>query len=210
MFESVVSVADPANPDGEIILNSRDTTERHDLEAALRHQASHDPLTGLANRAVLTEALERALARATRGGSRVGLLFLDFDEFKEVNDALGHSAGDTVLIELAARIRRAVRADGVVARFGGDEFAVLIEDLEGLEQAEIVAARIHAALSRPIDVDGEIRIIAASIGIALSSDATRNARELMAAADRTMYEAKAAGGNRHLVFDAGSRGHSAA
>ncbi|MCI0344270.1 MAG: GGDEF domain-containing protein, partial [Chloroflexi bacterium] len=209
-FESVVSVADPENPDAEIILNSRDTTERLDLEAALRHQASHDPLTGLANRAVLTEALERALARATRAGSQVGLLFLDFDAFKEVNDALGHSAGDTVLVELASRIRRAVRADGVVARFGGDEFAVLIEDLDGVEQAELVAARIHAALARPIEVDGEIRIVEASIGIALSSEATRDARELMAAADRTMYDAKAAGGNRHLVFDAGSVGHSVA
>ena len=209
-FESVVSVADPAVADGEIILNSRDTTERQDLEAALRHQASHDPLTGLANRAVLTEALERALARAARGGRRVGLLFLDFDDFKEVNDALGHAAGDSVLVELAARVRRAVRADGVVARFGGDEFAVLVEDLDGPEQAEIVAARILATLSRPIDVDGEIRIVAASVGIALSSDETRDARELMAAADRTMYEAKAAGGNRHLVFDPGAVGHSAA
>ena len=203
-FESVVSVVNPNDPRSEVILNSRDVTERHDLEAALRHQATHDPLTGLANRHVLTEALERALVRASRGGSHVGLLFVDFDDFKEVNDALGHAAGDAVLIELAGRIRRAIRADGVVARFGGDEFAVLIEDLDGLEQAELVASRIHAALARPIDVDDEVRIIAASIGVVVSSGGEQSARDLMAAADRMMYQAKAAGGNQHLIFDARS------
>ena len=209
-FESVVSVFDPNDPASEIVLNSRDVTERHDLEAALRHQASHDPLTGLANRHVITEALERALARATRSGSHVGLLFLDFDDFKDINDALGHAAGDAVLIELAGRIKRVIRADGVVARFGGDEFAVLVEDIDGLEQAELVAARIQAALSRPVDVEGEIRIIAASVGIVVSSGGVQSAGDLMAAADRMMYQAKAAGGNRHLVFDARSAGHSAA
>jgi diguanylate cyclase (GGDEF)-like protein/PAS domain S-box-containing protein len=209
-FESVVSVVEPEHAGSEIILNSRDITERHDLESALRHKASHDSLTGLSNRPVLTEALERALARASRRGSHVGLLFLDFDDFKEINDALGHAAGDAVLIELAGRIRRVIRADGVVARFGGDEFAVLIEDLEGLEAAELVAARIHGALSRPIEVDGELRIIAASIGIVVSSGGAQSARDLMATADRMMYKAKAAGGNRHLIFDARNVGHSAA
>jgi len=209
-FESVVSAVDPNYERSAIVLNSRDVTDRRELEEALRQRASHDGLTGLANRAVLMDALERALARAGRTGKRIGLLFIDLDDFKVVNDSFGHAAGDAALVELAARVRRVVRADAVVARFGGDEFAVLLEDLDGPEQAVAVAKRIHDAVRRPLIVSGTERRIVASTGIALSSDELRGAGDLIAAADRAMYLAKSAGGAQHVMATPGVAGDSAA
>jgi diguanylate cyclase (GGDEF)-like protein/PAS domain S-box-containing protein len=200
-FESRVSAADPEDPASPIILNSRDVTERRQLEDTLRHQAGHDPLTGLVNRAVLFETLERALARAARLGTSVGLLFIDLDSFKSINDSAGHVAGDTALIELASRLRRSVRADAVVARLGGDEFAVLLEDLNGPDGALGVARRVHQSIERPLTIAGTDYRLAASTGIALSSEALATPVDLMAAADRAMYAAKRGGGARHQLFD---------
>lgn len=200
-FESTVSTVDPDDPTSGIILNSRDVTDRRALEESLRHQAGHDPLTGLPNRAVLLESVERALARARRARSRIALLFIDLDSFKEVNDAFGHVAGDEALVEVAMRIRRAVRADAMVARLGGDEFAVVLEDLEDDTQALGVAERLLGAILRPLVVGDTERRLGASTGIALSSERLDDGAALLAAADHAMYEAKRAGGSRHAVFE---------
>jgi diguanylate cyclase (GGDEF)-like protein/PAS domain S-box-containing protein len=201
IFESTASAADPDDPASPIILNSRDVTERRKLEETLRHQAGHDPLTGLVNRAGLIEGLERALARAQRLGTSVGLLFIDLDSFKTINDTVGHIAGDGALVELAARIRGSVRADAVAARLGGDEFAIILEDLAGAQQATVVAGRVLAAIGRPLLVEGNTRRVAASIGIALSSEVLATAGDLLAGADWAMYAAKRGGGARHVVFE---------
>jgi diguanylate cyclase (GGDEF)-like protein/PAS domain S-box-containing protein len=200
-FESRVSAADPEDPASPIILNSRDVTERRRLEESLRHQAGHDPLTGLVNRAGLFETLERALARAARLGTTVGLLFVDLDSFKAINDSAGHVAGDGALTELASRVRGSVRTDAVVARLGGDEFAVVLEDLDGPDGALRVARRVHEAIERPLAIAGTEHRIAASTGIALSSADLVTSLDLMAAADRAMYAAKRGGGARHQLFD---------
>jgi diguanylate cyclase (GGDEF)-like protein len=145
--------------------------------------------------------MKRALHRAGRNANRVALLFIDLDAFKDVNDSAGHLAGDQALVELGTRIRRVVRADAVVARIGGDEFALLLEDLDDAGQATAVADRLLAAIDRPLVIAGVERRIGASIGIALSSDDLAEAPDLLAAADRAMYEAKRAGGGRHAVFE---------
>ena len=198
-FESTLSTVDRDDPTSAIILNSRDVTDRRALEDSLRHQAGHDPLTGLSNRAVLHEALERSLARASRSQTRLGLLFLDLDAFKTINDSAGHVTGDAVLVEVGARIRRSVRADAVIARLGGDEFAVLLEDLSDEAQAFGVAQRLQEAIERPIFVDDVERRIGVSTGIAFSSVELDDAAALIAAADQAMYEAKRAGGGRLIT-----------
>ena len=201
VFESTASPADPDDPASPIILNSRDVTDRRRLEESLRHQAGHDGLTGLANRSALLEAMNRALSRAARNGTAVGLLFMDLDAFKNINDTAGHLAGDGALAEIASRVRRAVRADAVVARLGGDEFAILLEDLTGPESAIGVAERVHEAVERPLRIGGESHHVTASTGIAISADGFGTADDLLAAADRAMYAAKRAGGTRHVLFE---------
>ena len=201
VFESIASPADPDDPASSIILNSRDVTERHRLEESLRHQAGHDSLTGLANRNALLEAMDRALARAARHGTSVGLLFIDLDAFKDINDSAGHLAGDGALAEIAARVRLAVRTEEVVARLGGDEFAILLEDLAGPDAAIGVAERVHQAIERPLRIGETSYTVAASTGIALRTDDIETADDLLAAADRAMYAAKRAGGGRHVLFD---------
>ncbi len=209
-FESTISVVDPADPTSGIILNSRDVTDRRALEESLRHQAGHDPLTGLVNRAVLLESLDRALARAARSRSLLALLFIDLDLFKAVNDTSGHIAGDQVLVEAAARIRRVSRSDAVIARLGGDEFAVLLEDLDDAEQAYGVAERIRRAIEQPVHLGGFEHRIGASTGIAFSSSVLDDPAELLEAADKAMYEAKRAGGGRHVLFTDRVHGPTAA
>jgi diguanylate cyclase (GGDEF)-like protein/PAS domain S-box-containing protein len=201
VFESIASPADPDDPASPIVLNSRDVTDRHRLEESLRHQARHDGLTGLANRSALLEAMDRAMARGARNGTAVGLLFVDLDAFKDINDTAGHLTGDGALAEIASRVRRAVRADAVVARLGGDEFAVLVEDLAGPDAAVGVAERVQEAIGRPLQAGSASHRFTASIGIAISGEGLETADDLLAAADRAMYAAKRAGGARHVVFD---------
>jgi diguanylate cyclase (GGDEF)-like protein/PAS domain S-box-containing protein len=178
-----------------------DTTDHKRLEAQLLHDALHDPLTGLANRVLFREHLERALLRRRRRGSHVAVLFLDLDDFKVVNDSLGHRAGDRLLIEVAHRLSGAIRAGDIAARQGGDEFTVLLESVKGAADAVQSAERLAIELRRPIELDGRSLVVGVSVGIALSSGHDTGADDLLAHADAAMYAAKADGKARHAVFD---------
>jgi diguanylate cyclase (GGDEF)-like protein/PAS domain S-box-containing protein len=177
-----------------------DTTDQKRIEAQLLHDALHDPLTGLANRVLFADHVERALASRRRGRTKVSLLFLDLDDFKAVNDTLGHRAGDRLLIEVARRLTESIRAGDVVARQGGDEFTVLLDRVHGVEEATASAERLATALRRPVELEGLTIVIRVSIGIVLASDET-SADDLLAHADAAMYAAKAQGKARHAVFE---------
>jgi diguanylate cyclase (GGDEF)-like protein/PAS domain S-box-containing protein len=175
-----------------LVVTLRDVTERRQLERELTHQAFHDSLTGLANRVLYADRLGHALARAGRDGSVVGVLFIDLDDFKIVNDTLGHAVGDQLLVAVAERISGALRADDTAARLGGDEFAALIENVQHPDAVEETAERILQALSAPFMIDGEALHAVASIGITTTPEAD-NADELLRQADLALYVAKGAG-----------------
>jgi diguanylate cyclase (GGDEF)-like protein/PAS domain S-box-containing protein len=183
-----------------IVLNTRDVSDRTALEAELTHQAFHDPLTGLANRALLRDRTEHALTRSQRGAqSPQALLFLDLDNFKMVNDSLGHAAGDSLLVEAARRLLACVRASDTVARLGGDEFAVFIEDPVDDAACIEVAERIIAALARPFAIGRREVFVGASLGIATARDGD-GADGLLRNADMAMYLAKTRGKGRYERF----------
>lgn len=173
--------------------------ERDRADRELQHLAIHDQLTGLPNRALFTDRLERALTRRSRRGGRVGLLFADLDRFKQVNDSLGHAAGDRLLEAVANRMHSAVRAADTVARLSGDEFAVLCEDLAGVDDAVALAERLRRALAAPFALDGHDVTVTASIGIAVAGD-DDTPDSLLRHADQAMYEAKDSGRGRTVVF----------
>jgi diguanylate cyclase (GGDEF)-like protein len=162
------------------------------------HQAFHDSLTGLPNRAAFLDRLEHALAIAERSGSEVGVLFLDLDRFKTVNDSLGHTAGDELLVAVADRLQSCLRDGDTPARFGGDEFAVLLEGVGGSEEAELVAGRVLEKMRSPFNVHGRQLKVSASVGI---STATRRGADVLRDADLAMYRAKTSGRDRHAVFE---------
>lgn len=183
-----------------IVLTMRDVSERKGLEDELKHQAFHDALSGLANRALFTDRLEHGLARAARLKSSLAVLFLDLDDFKLVNDSLGHAAGDELLVAVAQRLTGSLRVGDTAARFGGDEFAILLEEVSSAEEARQVAERVIEDLRVPL-VLGEREVwVHASIGIALSHEGAENPSELLQAADVAMYAAKSAGKNRHELY----------
>jgi diguanylate cyclase (GGDEF)-like protein/PAS domain S-box-containing protein len=182
-----------------IILNSRDVSDRKALERRLAHLAFHDGLTGLPSRALLIDRIQHALDRHRREGTQAAILFLDLDDFKIVNDTLGHAAGDSVLTEIAARLDSCVRACDTAARVGGDEFAVLLDGLEQAEDAVTIAERIVDSLSEPIAVGDHQFVTAPSIGIALASHQTDTAEDLVSRADTAMYHAKAQGKARFAL-----------
>jgi diguanylate cyclase (GGDEF)-like protein/PAS domain S-box-containing protein len=179
-----------------IVLNSRDVTERRSLSEQLRKRAFHDPLTGLANRARLEERLERALERS---GSTMAVLFIDLDDFKTVNDSLGHSAGDEFLAETARRLSSCVRTGDTVARMGGDEFAVLLVGRDAVVRAPRIAERMLQALAVPIDLETRAIIPSASIGIA-GGTSVRSAQVLLRDADLALYAAKRAGKGQAEIY----------
>jgi diguanylate cyclase (GGDEF)-like protein/PAS domain S-box-containing protein len=166
--------------------------ERLRGEERMRHQAVHDPLTGLANRTLLRDRLEHALARSAREGGGTGVLFVDLDNFKQINDAHGHAAGDALLIELGARLRTAVRPVDTVARFGGDEFVVVCEQVDR-SAALALARRVEEAIEQPITLRGVRHCMTAGIGLAVGRG---DPDTLLADADAAAYRAKAAGGGR--------------
>ncbi|MCW2635278.1 MAG: diguanylate cyclase [Blastococcus sp.] len=185
-----------------VVVTTRDVTEQKKLEAQLQHNAFHDTLTGLANRALFADRLDHALARTDRLAAPVAVLFVDLDDFKAVNDGAGHTAGDDLLVAVADRLRRTLRPSDTIARLGGDEFAVLIEDAAGAGDPRAAAQRLLAALAEPFEAENgaEVRITA-SVGIAMGAAGQHDAPELLRHADVAMYAAKAAGKSRSAVFE---------
>ena len=173
----------------------RDITERKAAEQQIEYQAYHDALTGLANRRLFQEHLTLALALAQRRSRLIGVLFLDLDQFKVVNDSLGHSVGDDLLKQVAVRLKSAVREGDTVARVGGDEFTIVLQDLAQKDDAVVVAEKILRTIAEPIDVAGHRLYVTTSIGITTYPDDGSDAETLLKNADNAMYRAKAEGRN---------------
>lgn len=184
---------------GEVLAIVREITERRRGEAETLRAARTDALTGLANRAAFTAALEHAIARARRSGRALAVLYCDLDRFKEVNDRYGHATGDVVLAEVADRLRDALRDIDLAARLGGDELAVLVEEFDSAHALEAVGLRLVDSMSQPYVVDGNEHLIGMSIGIAVFPDDADTADALLEIADAAMYRAKARGGSQ-LAF----------
>ncbi|MGH9178264.1 MAG: EAL domain-containing protein [Acidimicrobiales bacterium] len=190
-------LADPSV--GGVVLNTRDVSDRQALEAELRRRAWHDPLTDLPNRALFTDRVEQALARGARSRDASIVLYLDLDDFKAVNDSMGHASGDLLLRSVADRLLACVRPGDTVARLGGDEFAVLL-DAAPMQDAEQVAGRIVAELGRPFTLPGGERSVRVSVGIAAGRPGIDTAEELVSNADTAMFAAKKRGKNRAEIF----------
>ena len=186
-----------------IVLNSRDVSERKAFEEQLAHQAFHDPVTNLANRALFADRVGHSIVRAQRGGPSIGVMFIDLDDFKTVNDSLGHAAGDRVLAEVGKRLAGAVRPVDTVARFGGDEFAVLLDGVDDSAEAAGVAGRVLQALESQFHVDGKQVYPRASVGICLADGDPRtpDAEELLRNADVAMYMAKRDNKGSYRIFE---------
>lgn len=179
----------------------RDSTDRHRMQERLRWQATHDPLTGLANRLLLEDRLKQAMTRTRRQDNLLAVCVLDLDEFKAVNDRLGHEAGDELLQTIARRLGSAVRADDTVARLGGDEFVVLLGALRDVVEMDVCLQRMLDALAAPVRIAGEEVVTPASIGVTLYPLNDSDADVLLRHADQAMYAAKQAGGRCYRLFD---------
>jgi diguanylate cyclase (GGDEF)-like protein len=193
-------------PLGEVMHTSVETIisaihERDAAQSDLAYRAAHDPLTELTNRGQAMVMIEAALHRAHRSGSVTGLMFIDLDHFKTVNDTFGHETGDAVLVHCAQRMKDVVRSGDTVARLGGDEFVVLLEDITSGIEIDKLAARIVAALGQPIELGHRQVRVGASVGVAICADASVDAGRLLSDADAAAYEAKKAGRGRHSIFD---------
>jgi diguanylate cyclase (GGDEF)-like protein/PAS domain S-box-containing protein len=187
-----------------LVFNARDITERTVLEQRLRQLAFHDPLTGLANRALFADRVSHAIAQARRTNTRIAVLYCDLDDFKTINDSLGHEAGDELLLTVARRLRSCLRAGDPPARLGGDEFAVLLENLQGAEDAVDVASRLLTELHSPLSIQDRCLTVSASIGIVVPPQGkATSAGELQRDADAAMYAAKRRGKSRWELYDPG-------
>ena len=194
----------PIFEDDEIVgavVTFKDIAERKALEEQLRHQALHDPLSGLANRALFMDRLEHAFVRANRRGDKIAVLFTDLDNFKVINDSLGHEVGDQLLVAVAERIKDCLHPEDTAARLGGDEFTILIEAVDSVSDAVRVAERIAEILQPPFALGQHEVFSTTSIGIALSSPLQKQPADLLRHADLAMYRAKHKGKARYEVFE---------
>ena len=199
----VANLVGGAAVDG-IVATFRDVTEQRNLERQLSHRAFHDELTGLANRALFLDRMDHALRVARPEADPVVVLFVDLDDFKSVNDALGHAVGDQLLKTVADRIRRAAGTGDTAARLGGDEFAILLEDRGGIDRAIDVAERLLDSLRDPVSIAGYDVAVLASVGVAVASPGM-STTSLLRDADIAMYEAKRAGKGQIRIFDPAMR-----
>ena len=202
----VLDVSVTASPilDAEGVLRGiswveRDVTGRRHVERMISHLAFHDPLTGLANRTLLRDRLQHSLERTRRGGGMVAVVYLDLDDFKQVNDRLGHPAGDRLLQLVATRLQSLLRPEDTLARLGGDEFVVVSDRVPSLDAAMAIAHRLERALTPPFEFDAARVLVTASIGVAVGEAGT-DADHVLAHADRAMYSAKARGGASIATF----------
>lgn len=196
--------ASPIWLDGTVIGASwieRDVTGRRHVERMISHLAFHDPLTGLANRTLLRDRLQNSLDRTRRGGGLVAVIYLDLDDFKLVNDQLGHPVGDRLLQLIGTRLQGLLRPEDTLARLGGDEFVVVSDRVPSADAAVAIAERLQGALAPAFDFDGARVLVTASIGVAVG-DARTDPDRLLANADRAMYAAKAGGGATIASFRA--------
>ena len=182
-----------------IFATARDMTARVELETKLRHEALHDPLTKLPNRALFADRLEHSLTQSRRSGGSVAVFFVDLDNFKNINDTLGHEAGDQLLISFGRRLRASVRDADTVARLAGDEFTVLLERLDGEAEATLVVERILTSLEKPFRIKGRQINVSSSIGISYG-DSSTDPTKLLDQADEAMYRAKNNGKSRYEIY----------
>lgn len=201
-FVKVTRNADTGERDGYVV-SVRDTSRRKELEATLAHNASHDVLTGLPNRALLYTRLQHEIEKSERSGGRFAVLCLDLDGFKRVNDELGHNVGDLVLAEVAERLVSCVRATDIVARRSGDEFVIIhVTDAPLLESVIVLAHCLIDEVSAPMAISGWSGSIGLSVGIAIADGPVTEGEELLRIADRAMYDAKGSGSNGYRVAGA--------
>ncbi len=191
------------------VITAIDISQRRALEEQLVHDAFHDSLTGLPNRALVLDRLGMVIRQTIRRRAhKFGVLFVDMDRFKIINDSMGHLEGDRFLIEISRRLEKCVRPGDTVARFGGDEFTILVDDVKGVADCTLVAHRIQQQLSTPIHIGGQDVFMSASVGIAMSDTGYERAEDVLRDADIAMYRAKARGGASYEVFDRSMHSHA--
>lgn len=196
-------VYDEAKTPIRMLGSMMDVTDRKSLEDQLTHQALHDPLTKIANRALFKDRVDHALTKLIRSNSSLAVLFLDLDNFKAINDSLGHAAGDKLLVSVAERLQDCLRNADTAARLGGDEFAVLVESMYRKDEAVMIAERILAVFRQPFMIGGKEIHVGTSVGIAINtSDSIQSSEELLRNADLAMYTAKSQGKGKYIVFEA--------
>jgi diguanylate cyclase (GGDEF)-like protein/PAS domain S-box-containing protein len=199
-WASITAVKDNLDNVLEYVFIGSDMSERKYAEDRILHQANYDQLTNLPNRNLFMDRLHQSLQRVQREGTMLALLFIDLDRFKNINDSLGHSAGDKLLVEISKIMKDTVRESDTIARFGGDEFAVILSPIYGLKNASRVASALLESLRTPINIDGYEAIIGASIGISMYPADGKNEEELVKNADTAMYRAKESGRNNYQFF----------
>ncbi len=203
LFYEEKTITPLKNSEGEIthfISTGRDITDRIEVQERLRYMAHHDALTQLPNRSMMMDRLTQAIARAKRDDSRVAILFIDIDHFKMINDTLGHDVGDSAIKEVSRLLLASLRASDTVVRFGGDEFVVLVEEINQQEEVTHLVQKVQAALSAPLHLRGQELFISASIGVTLCPDDGKDANTLLKHADIAMYRAKERGRNRYEFY----------
>lgn len=199
---NVAAVRDDEGTALYLLAQVQDISERKELEAQLSHQALHDSLTGLPNRTLMLDRLDREVSHSRRHGGWVAVLFLDLDNFKVINDSLGHAAGDMLLVMVAQRLQACVREEDTISRFGGDEFIIIIGQIGGADEAIDVTTRLLAAMEEPFTISGREMVISPSIGIALGEAGQHHRSDLLRHADIAMYRAKAQGRAGYNLFNA--------